>query len=78
MTNSGNTKQIDDWLNDWIPSWDWMSKVPEARELGAAALWLWKGGRVFGMTQNQAGLDLCPSFAIHQLWDLKQVIALSG
>ena len=55
-----------------------MSKVPEARELGVAALRLWKGGRVFGTTQNQAGLDLCPSFAIHQLCDIKQVIALPG
>ena len=55
-----------------------MSKVPEARELGAAALRLWKGGRVFGTTQNQESLDLCPSFAIHQLCDFKQVIALSG
>ena len=55
-----------------------MSKVPEARELGAAPLWLWKGGRVFGTTQNQEGFGLCPSFAIHQLCDLKQVIALSG
>lgn len=55
-----------------------MSKVPEARKLGVAALRLWKEEEGAGTTQNQAGLDLCPSFAIHQLCDLKQVIALSG
>lgn len=51
-----------------------MSKVPEARELGVAALRLWKGG---GKNNTESGRLGFVSWAIHQLCDLKQVIALS-